>query len=859
MERYVETLKYGFRFQKFELDTVTEEVFRQDYDDSDWEVVRVPHDWAISEEFRPEHDPIYREFLYHGEKRTMVQTGRTGGLPIVGEGVYRRWIDIAEEDRERRIFLDLDGVMSTSHVYVNGVMAGGCHYGYKAYEVEITDYLQYGAPNLIAVYAQVRPGNGRWYSGSGIYRNLRLVKKDKVHICYSGVWVRQLYADVSQGIFEVSVDVNRDARGKTATVYQTDHDHDRRVSREIIGAAADMNMENDGKRSMEESQNGAAMSCMGCEEGFRVEIFSPEGNPIAECSTNRESLIFELNNPKFWDVDSPMLYTARVQLRSGDSETVKFGVRTSEFTKDGYFLNGRKLKLNGVCMHHDLGSLGAVVNVAAMRRQLEIMQRMGVNALRTSHNPPAPELLDLCDEMGILVIDEFFDEWTITKVTNGYAGYFEEHACKDVEDVIRHDRNHPCVILWSIGNELMEQEEAEGWRAAKLLSEVTHVVDPTRQVTAGYQRWPSAAINHLAFYVDVVGLNYKAYDYAKIHKQYPNLILLGSETESCLSTRSAYHFPAGLEHPAVEHEDLTINAYDLSANGIDYPPEVELAAQQDCPYVAGEFIWTGFDYLGESTPYFEQWPSRSAHYGVVDLAGIPKNRYYCYRSVWTDIPTLHVFPHWTWPGREGQKVPIHIFTNYDEVELFVNGISQGRRRHKNKEGFRDEARYGSKTAILEETMGMIERFRLKWDDVIYEPGEITAVAYDKDGRESERRTIKTAGMPYSICLEAYKEGLAADGDDVNYITASIVDKEGTLCENANLRLTFRVSGAGELLTTDAGDQRETEAFTRPNKKALGGMLVACVRSLKDVTGAVMITCEGEGLKSGKIVLQSTFS
>ena len=781
MERYIESLKYGFRFEKFELGMVPDEAFGLDYDDSNWQSIRVPHDWAIGSEFSADNDPVYQDIVTEGIMKPILQTARTGGLPIVGAGVYRRWIDISKSDEGKRIFLELDGVMWRSEVYVNGIKVGGCHYGYKSYEVEITDAISYGTANLIAVLAEVDPGAGRWYSGSGIYRNMRLVKKATSYIRYDGIWVRQLYADNKQGIFELSVDIE-----------------------------------------------GAS--------GFTADIFDSNGNLVKNCSTDKESLIFEIEEPELWDIDSPQLYTVRVLLESGDFEKVRFGVRVSEFTKEGYFLNGRKLKLNGVCMHHDLGSLGAIVNVAAMRRQLEIMQEMGANALRTTHNPPAPELLDLCDEMGILVIDEFFDEWTITKVVNGYAKYFEKYAIKDAEDIIRRDRNHPCVIMWSIGNELKEQEIAEGWRPAKLLSNVVHTTDPTRPVNGGFQEYPGAFINHLVNYVDVVGLNYKAHRYQEIHEKYPNLILLGSETESCLSTRSVYHFPAKVDIPATKYDDLTVSAYDLSAWGIAYYPERELAAQQDCPFVAGEFIWTGFDYLGEPTPYFTEWPSRSAYFGVVDMAGIPKNRYYCYRSVWTDIPTLHIFPHWTWPGREGQNVPVHIFTNYYQVELFVNGKSQGRKCH--------------------EKDNDIERFRLMWNEVIYEPGEITAVAYDKNGNEVERKTVRTAGEPYAIQLEAYKDGLVADGDDVNYITASIVDREGNLCENSNLRLTFTVSGAAELLTTDAGDQRETESFIRPDKKALGGKLVACIRSLKDVVGVAAITCEGMQLKTGRLVLES---
>lgn len=788
MKRTVELLKYDFKFKKFELDSVPAEVFLPTFNDSDWRTVRVPHDWGVEGDFSAENDPTETIVTEDGMSKTTLMTGWNGGLPVVGVGIYRKWVEIAPADK---VVLELDGVMWTSKVYCNGVEVGGCHFGYKSFEVDLTPAVKFGAKNLLVVSAEVRPNAGRWYTGAGLYRNLRLVRKDKEHIAYNGVWIRQTYADHGHAVMDLTVDAVN-ARGFSAT------------------------------------------------------ITDPYGKQITY-STEEQSLIFDIESPALWDIESPNLYTATVTLPSGDSVTQRFGVRICEFTKDGFFLNGRYLKMNGVCMHHDLGSLGAAVNKAALRRQIEIMQGMGVNAWRTSHNPPAPELLELCDEMGLLVMDELYDEWTIPKVKNGYTPHFAEHAKQDAIDVVKRDRNHPCVVIWSSGNEVRDQKDPNGWRHAKMLYDAIHATDPTRPVTCGFNYSEEIFENHLAFYTDIVGLNYKITKYGPWREKYPNLKFIGSETESCVSTRGIYHFPVKVDIGAPKNPDLAVSAYELCAPGWAYYPERELAAQQDHPYIMGEFIWTGFDYIGEPTPYYTEWPSRSSYFGVVDLAGLPKNRYYCYRAHWTKQPTLHIFPHWTWPGKEGQNVPVHIYTNYDEVELFVNGVSQGKRRHATAA---DAAKIEE---IKAEKGAHLGRFRLMWNDVVYQPGEITAVAY-QNGIEVARKTVKTTGEPHHIKLSAYKKALVADGDDLNYITASIVDEQGNLCPHANHRLTFAVQGAAELLTTDAGDQRETETFQRPDKKALAGMLVGCIRATQQ-PGTVTVTCSGNGLEGATLTLE----
>jgi len=778
MERVTEQLKYGFKFEKFEEKSAVAEYLLPDFDDSAWQEVRVPHDWAIQADFEKLCDAKEATIKEDGVVKPILHTGRTGALPSIGKGVYRKWIEIPAADSDRKIFLECDGIMWRSEIYLNGILCGKNHFGYKSFQVDLTDAVKFGEPNLLAIVAIVDTDCSRWYTGGGIYRNLRLVKKPAQHLPYNGIWVRQLAAGPQVAVFELSV--------------------------EIKG-------------------------------GYHAQIFAPDGTPVQEFDSDSNSMIFELENPVLWDLDNPVLYTVKVRINSGDTETVAFGPRSSRFTTDGYFLNGRHIKLNGVCMHHDLGSLGAAINLAAMRRQLTILKEMGVNALRTSHNPPAPELLTLCDEMGILVMDEFFDEWATRKVSNGYTKYFNDHAVEDMTDVIKRDRNHPSVILWSTGNEMREQWRDDGWKVTKMLTDAVHTIDPTRPVTAGLSAMPHALEKHQAFYLDVASFNYKPHLYKEIHERFPDLILLGSETASCVSTRGVYHLPAQVEIPVTPKEDLACSAYELTAPNWAYYAERELAAQRDCPYVAGEFIWTGFDYLGEPTPYYCEWPSRSSYFGVLDLAGLPKNRFFGYKAAWTDQPVLHLFPHWNWEGDEGKNVPVHLYTNFPCAELFINGVSQGKQ-------------------YLDDT-DEIRRFRMIWPDTVYAPGEVVAVAYDQEGKEAMRTAVKTAGAPYAITLTADRTELTADGDDLAYVTAAIVDRDGNLCPTAAHRLTFEVTGAGEFLTTDAGDQRETESFARPDKKALSGMLVACVRTLQQA-GTITVACTGEGLQKATLQIKS---
>ena len=770
-------LKENFRFKKYPLGEFPEASVLPDFDDSGWRVVSIPHDFGIEGDFREDYDTSFDKIVQDGITEPIVRTGRTGGLPIIGEGVYRRWLDIDEIDS---LSLEFDGVMNESDIYLNGTRVGGCHFGYLSFEVDITDFAIPGK-NLLAVRTRVLPDSARWYPGAGIYRNVRLVNKPLSHIAYNGVFIKQISASEKYAELEISVE---------------------------------------------------SVGCV----GFTAKITSPTGN-ITEYTTKENTLSLVIDKPILWDVDSPNLYTAEISA-GDDSVGLRFGIRNIEFKNDGFFLNGRYLKMNGACMHHDMGMIGAAINRSAIIRQIEILKGMGVNAIRTSHNPPAPELLDLCDEYGILVMDEFFDEWLEPKVKNGYARHFEKHALSDLEAIVKRDRNHPSVIMWSIGNEIGEQMGADGWRVAKPLHDKTKELDPTRPTTAGCNMYPHCFDSKIALTVDIAGLNYKPHFYKEIREKYPDILLLGTETESCVSTRGCYELPAKINIGTPTNDELTVSDYGLAAPPWAYYAERELAIQEDRPDVMGEFIWTGFDYLGEPTPYYTKWPSRSSYFGVVDLAGLPKNRYYAYRVAWTDLPTLHVFPHWNWEGHEGEVVPVHVYSSYEEVELFINGASQGKRRRKTG---------GS------EPWEQVERFRLVWSDTVYTPGEVLAIAYN-GGKEVARKVVRTAGEPYKIELSAYYDKLCADGESFNFITAKILDKDGNLCPKANDRLTFAAEGGAYVYATDAGDERECETFLRPDKKALCGMLVACVKS-NGKAGNATVSCSADGLISDTITFE----
>lgn len=800
-ERITERLHEGFRFKKLDWEDTTD-LSAPTLNDSEWEAVTVPHDWAIGHDFEEDHDPSYSEVLADGILRPAKHTGRTGALPHVGCGWYRIPLDIPEESQGKRLELIFDGIMWESEIYLNGQRVGGNHFGYRSFSVDITSFARCGERNLLAIRAVVKPNCSRWYPGAGIFRNVYLVTRAEDSLAYCGIrtWIR----DVSEEEATLMVNLFTD----------------------------------------------------GCADSFEIELCAPEGGNVL---SGRGLLVgktgvytAKVEMPELWSPDTPNLYTLRVKLfRQGkktDSDQIRIGFRNCQFdANEGFSINGKSMKFQGVCLHHDLGVFGAAINYSALRRQLSIMQEMGVNAVRTSHNPPAPELLDLCDEMGILVIDEFYDEWRSPKVANGYAQYFDEHAEQDTAAIIHRDINHPSIIMWSIGNEMVELKDPDGWKLAKMLSDICHQEDPTRPTTAGMNNPLGAEANGFFDNLDIIGLNYCPHRYKVFHEKYPDKIFYGSETASCISTRGEYRLPAVVEMPTKPNSDLTVSDYALSSTGWSYHPDREFVAQEDNPSNLGEFVWTGFDYLGEPTPYYSQWPVRSSYFGIVDTAGIPKSRFYQYKSQWTDKKVLFVMPHWNFEGREGEKIPVHIFTNYDRVELFVNGQSMGV-----KEKSREVRDYGVNRII--EGNPDIARCRIVYEDVIYTPGELVAVALGENGEVLARTRVKTAGEPYTIKLVPERKTVTADGEDACFVRAYVVDRYGYVCPTASNLIRFKVEGAGELYATDNGDPRETDGYFRPDKKALNGVCVAVIKTVKGQTGTIGLRADSEGLVSSAATL-----
>jgi len=785
-------LRYDWRFTRSDVDGADSSL-----DDSGWEAVRVPHDWAIAGSFDEEHDLQFTVIMEDGERKPRNHSGRTGGLPHVGLGWYRRRFSLADDLQGKRVLVEFDGVMSHSTVYVNGQEVGSWPFGYASFAFDITDYVRFDEENVLAVRVDNKPGASRWYPGAGVYRHVRLTTLNPIHVAHWGTFV-------------------------TIT--------------EIDGDAATANV-----RTELGNQSGTAQ-----EATLTTAILDPDGRQVAVVSSDvsvseSEAVEQTLNiaGVQRWDVDAPKLYQAVSRASVGDKivdeYTTRFGIRDVRFDADeGFFLNGRNLKLNGVCQHHDLGPLGSAVNRRGLERQLEILQDMGCNAIRTSHNPPTPELLDLCDEMGFLVIDEALDEWTVAKVDNGYHVLFDEWAEKDLVAMIRRDRNHPCVIMWSIGNEIGEQGREDGAEVAKFLTDICHREDPTRPVTAGFNNSDGAIKNGLADVVDIPGWNYKPFKYQEYHEQHPDWIMYGSENESCVSTRGEYYFPVE-EEREVLRETLQVTSYDVAAPNWGYAPDREFEAQDACPFIMGEFVWTGFDYLGEPTPYKEQWPSRSSYFGIIDLCGIPKDRFYLYQSKWAGKEVLHLLPHWNWEGREGEVTPVHCYTSYDSAELFLNGKSLGVRK-KNPDG-------------------LFDRYRLIWDDVKYEPGELKVVALGDDGQPAAEQVVRTAGAPARVELSPDRSEIQADGDDLCYVTVRVTDAGANLCPLADNLVNFGIDGPAEIVAVGNGDPTSLEPFRASRRRAFHGLCMLIVRSIEGEEGEVRVTAESDGLDPAEVMIR----
>jgi len=775
------------------------------HDGNDWQTVSVPHDWAISGPFDKKWDLQRVAIEQNGETEATEKSGRSGALPWIGKGFYTQKIAIPS-DFQGHAELLFDGAMAEPTVFVNGQRAGYWAYGYNSFRVDITPFVHAG-DNDLRVELQNVEESSRWYPGAGIYRPVTLIlTPSKTYIEDWSIFVRP------------------DDSGKVKE-----------------GENAKM------KLDVEFSNPVSQLS-------YEVNIYDADGNKVAggqrqtyDVTAGHAPYVFDVKNARLWSPETPYLYKAVVSLYAGDNiideKALRFGIRTVSVTaKGGFQLNGVTRKLKGVCLHHDLGPLGAAVNKAALIRQIKTMKAMGCDAIRTSHNMPSQMQMDVCDSLGMMVMAESFDMWVYPKCKNGYARFFREWSDRDIHNLVVAHRNHPSIVMWSIGNEIPEQGMQGGRQMAQHLQDLCHQLDPTRPVTQGCDRPDNAVATGFLPAMDVPGLNYRLHRYQDTYDHLWHGFLLGSETCSTVSSRGVYKFPVEItdnsqysswsknyDPQAIKKADGQCSGYDVEYCSWSNLPDDDWRWQDDKPWVIGEFVWTGYDYLGEPTPYDEYWPSRSSYFGICDLAGLPKDRYWLYRSHWQQQDhTVHLVPHWTWPGREGEVTPVYCYTDYPEAELFVNGKSQGRIRKNPAE--------------------RLDRYRLRWNDVRYEPGEVRVVVYDEMGNNCGSATMKSAKKPARLNLDVWTQqsdrspvalsavapktvpALKADGEDLAFVTVNLVDAKGTLVPTATDQLQFEVSGAGTFRAVCNGDATSLEPFTEPTMRLFGGQLVVVVQA-----------------------------
>ena len=770
------------------------------FSDTAWRSLNLPHDWGIEGPFRAE------------------LPNETGKLPWAGIGWYRKSFTLPAEAGGKRIFLDFDGAMSHPKVYVNGQLAGEWAYGYASFRVEITDQVKFGSPNLVAVRLDNPPDSSRWYPGGGLYRHVWLTEASPVHVAHWGVYVTTPEVSKSTAKVRMQTTVDNQASATASIV----------VRQTLLDPAG-----------------------------------KPVGKPLDSAATSVAAKTsgkldgeLTVTDPQLWDITSPQLYALRTTVlvagKETDSVDTPFGVRTIEWDPArGFVLNGRVVKLNGVCNHHDLGPLGGAVYKRGIERQLEILKEMGGNAIRTSHNPPAPELLQLCDRMGFVVMDELFDAWKLAKKPNDYHLDYEAWHERDVVNFVHRDRNHPCVIMWSSGNEIPEQGKKEYHGVSEHLRELFHREDPSRKVAAGCNNAKSAS-NGFADTLDLFGYNYKPQLYGEVRKNRPNQLLFASETSSCVSSRGEYFFPVE-QDKAKGFFNYQVSSYDLYAPPWAMKPDLEFEGQDKNPAVAGEFVWTGFDYLGEPTPYNKdksnalnfsdpaeqerlmaeleklggKLPSRSSYFGIIDICGFKKDRFYIYQARWRpELPMVHILPHWNWPERVGQATPVHIYTSGNEVELFLNGKSLGRKQK-----------------------GQFE-YRLVWDDVKYQPGTLEAVAY-KDGKSWAKAVEQTTGPAAKVALEADRPQIAGDGRDLSFITVKIEDAKGNVVPRTANAVTFNVTGPAEIVAVDNGDATSHAPIQANKVKAYNGLALVILRGQRGGKGEVTLTASSQQLEGAK--------
>lgn len=772
------TLRDGWQFSK---------------DGGPLQTVTLPHDWAISGEFDRNIDLWKSKRWVNGKEETHESAGNTGCLPWPGKGEYRTKFRVPRPYTHAELLFD--GAMAEPEVYVNGQLAGRWACGYNAFRVDATPYLRSG-DNVLEVKLNNVELSSRWYPGGGLYRPVKLILSGESAIDTWGVSITTPEVSESKATVQAQVALRE-------------------------GSA-------DGLEA-------------------QLEVLDAGGKAVAsgrgQFSGGHLNHTLTLDRPALWSPESPSLYTLVTRvLGSGkviDENRTRFGVRSIAFSREnGFQLNGKTRKFKGVCLHHDLGPLGAAVNEAAISRQIRIMKDMGCDAIRTSHNMPSTMMMDLCDSLGMLVMAESFDSWMTGKTANAYNRFFKEWAERDLTNLYLNHRNHPSIVMWSIGNEIPDQVTQDGVETCRRLVNLMHRLDPTRPVTAGVDLVERATRSGFLNELDIPGFNYHTHCYETYIDSLSKGFLIGSETASTLSSRGVYHFPVVLTTDGSTHEDRQVSSYDLYSGNWSNVPDYDAWYQDRKPWLLGEFVWTGFDYLGENYPYNAEgmWPSRSSYFGIVDLAGLPKDRYYFYRSRWnTGSSTLHVLPHWTWPGMEGKNIPVMCYTSYPEAELFVNGKSQGR--------------------VKKDPTKLFSANRIKWMDVRYEPGELRVVAYDAHGKQAAEKVVHTAGAPARLELVPDRQQIKADGDDISFVTVRMLDADGNECPDADQELSFAVKGARYQAACN-GDASSLEPFEKPQMRLFHGQLVVLVRSTRKCGDAVLtVTCKGQPSLSAQTVIR----
>ena len=760
------------------------------FNDSGWRQLNLPHDWAIEGPF------------------DMRLAGATGKLPYFGAAWYRKTFAVPAGDFGKRISLEIDGAMAYASVWLNGVFIGGWPYGYASFTLDLTSQIRPGANNVLAIRLDNPNSSSRWYPGGGIYRNVWLVKTAPVHVAHWGAYVTT--PKISTGVATVNVRVNVDNEF-AASVGAT-------VCAQLFAVGADGQL-----------------------TGPPLATTNSENLMVDGGGTKTADLTVSLARPNLWSLAKPNLYAAVTTVSAGgsvvDRLTTKFGVRTLTFDPDhGFLLNGEHIRVNGVCNHSDLGPLGSAINVRGLERQIQLLQEMGCNAIRTSHNMPSPELLDLCDRMGMLVMDESFDCWARQKTQNDYHLLWPDWHEKDIRAEVRRDRNHPSVFMYSVGNEIPEQGSPRGNEILAELIKFVRAEDPTRMVVTannnnGFSGFASAEY--------VYGFNYepqKRITYESYHAQNPTVALIGSETASCISSRGVYVYPVTDNKSGGGAPDHQMSSYDLYAPNWADAPDLEFAAQDKNPFVAGEFVWTGFDYIGEPTNNTRGGTdtSRSSYFGIIDLDGFKKDRFYIYQAHWRpDLPMAHLVPqNWNWKGAEGQVTPVHVYTSGDEAELFLNGVSQGRKKK-----------------------GQFE-YRIRWDDVKYQPGELHIVAY-KNGVKLAEDTVKTTGAAAKVAIAPDRATIARDGADLSYVTVSIKDAAGLTVPDAMNKLHYEISGPGEIVAVDNGDATSLAPIQgTSDSKAFNGLAQVIVRAKAGQTGTITLRAQSDGLTAASVAITS---